>query len=132
MKQLETVWLVYRSHYEGGLSKRSVRLPGSSVLDWFRHAWRETLSLEEDAIEKWVESECAGYIYGLSSIFTAAKENGLPPPNSWSELIAYLNEYLYVEGEIVLAVKKPVMKHKPHISSSKLQFRAARFIGGLL
>ena len=101
MKQLETVWLVYRSHYEGGLSKRSVRLPGSSVLDWFRHAWRETLSLEEDAIEKWVESECAGYIYGLSSIFTAAKENGLPPPNSWSELIAYLNEYLYVEGEIV-------------------------------
>jgi len=34
--------------------------------------------------------------------------------------------------DIVLAVKKPVMKHKPHISSSKLQFRAARFIGGLL
>jgi len=34
--------------------------------------------------------------------------------------------------EEILAVKKPVMKHKPHISSSKLQFRAARFIGGLL
>ena len=34
--------------------------------------------------------------------------------------------------ENTLAVKKPVMKHKPHISSSKLQFRAARFIGGLL
>jgi len=37
-----------------------------------------------------------------------------------------------LHGELILAVKKPVMKHKPHISSSKLQFRAARFIGGLL
>ena len=33
------MYFVYRTHYEGPLSRRVRQLPGGSVLAWFRRGW---------------------------------------------------------------------------------------------
>ena len=84
---------VYRSHYEGRLSKRIRRLPDETVLDWFQRGW------DCDDPESWVENELGVDVYGLDSIFEAAREHGLPRPASTNELRELLHEHLYVEGD---------------------------------
>lgn len=41
-------------------------------------------------------------MYGLATIFAAAREHGLPPPATAGELGAALARHLYVEGEVVV------------------------------
>ncbi|MEU0557105.1 hypothetical protein [Dactylosporangium sp. NPDC006015] len=85
---------VYRTHYEGPLSKRVRRFPDLTVLDWFRRGW------DADDAWEWVADELGGRVYGLSSVFEAAREHGLPRPETTDELRALLDEHLYVEGEV--------------------------------
>jgi hypothetical protein len=84
------IWFVYRTHYEGALSKRVKRLAAPSVLAWFQRALKKNV--------KAVEKELGGGIYGFDSLF----EEGHDPPKSIAALRALLEEDLYVEGGIRL------------------------------
>jgi hypothetical protein len=86
------VYFVYRSHYEGPLSKRVHTVPDETVLAWFQRGWRC------DDPDAWVESELDGEVYGLASIFEASVDEDLPTPATTDELRALLYEHLYVEG----------------------------------
>jgi hypothetical protein len=87
------MWFVYRSHYDGPLSKWIHRVPDATVLDWFRRGWRC------DDPEAWLEAELGTDVYGLHSIFEAVEEEDLPEPRTVEELRALLHEHLYVEGD---------------------------------
>ncbi|MEU7874796.1 hypothetical protein [Dactylosporangium sp. NPDC049140] len=86
------MYFVYRTHYEGPLSRRVRRLPDASVLDWFRRGWGC-----DDGWD-WVAAELDGYAYGLASIFDDARTEPLPRPETVDELRTLLHEHLYVEG----------------------------------
>ncbi|GAA3227507.1 hypothetical protein ACFO1B_22185 [Dactylosporangium siamense] len=88
-----TTWFVHRSPYDGPLSKRVRRLTDASVLDWFRRGW------PRPDPRAWVRAELGGDVYGLDSIFVAAREHGLPRPRSTGELRDLLHAHLYVEGD---------------------------------
>ncbi|ALG12661.1 hypothetical protein [Kibdelosporangium phytohabitans] len=82
------MFFVYRSHYEGPLSKYVRRLPDESVLAWFQRNWH-TADLEP---------ELGVDPYGLDSIFDNAAKHGLPVPTSADDLREALHKHLYVEG----------------------------------
>jgi hypothetical protein len=82
---------VYRSHYEGPLSRLVRELPDRTVLGWFQRGWNG------GDVETWLDRELGVDVYGLSSIFEAAAE--LPVPRSWEELRDQLQDHLYVEGD---------------------------------
>jgi hypothetical protein len=98
-----SVHFVYRSHYEGPSGKHVRRLDADSVLGWFQSAW-ERAKVAED-ISEWLADELGTSVYGFSSIFEAARDESLPPPTTDRKLKSYLEEHLYVEGEIL---------HEPH------------------
>ena len=77
------------------------RLPDRSVLDWFRRGWAAAADPATD-LHVWVAAELGGEVYGLASIFDAARERGLPAPATADELGAALAGHLYVEGEVVV------------------------------
>lgn len=85
---------VYRSHYDGPLSKRVVHLPHASVLEWFREGW------SAPDPRAWVLESLRGHVYGLATAFERARELGVAPPETLAALMAHLSEHLYVEGEI--------------------------------
>ncbi|SDG52617.1 hypothetical protein SAMN05421505_10534 [Sinosporangium album] len=92
-------WFVYRSHYEGPLSKRVRRLPDATALDWFRRGFEVAGDALAD-IETWVSAELGGDVHGLSSVFVAAREHRLPPPADWDGLREVLQAHLRVDGEV--------------------------------
>ena len=94
-----SVYFVYRSHYEGPSGKHVRVLDGDSVLGWFQSAW-ERAKVAGD-IGEWLKAELACDPYGLASIFEAARDESLPPPKSDRKLKSYLEEHLYVEGEVL-------------------------------
>jgi hypothetical protein len=94
------LWFVYRSHYEGPLSRRIRRLNAPSLLAWFQSRIEKARSAPEPS--ETVDEELGGYVYGLGSLFEAVVEHSLPPPRSLAELKALLDEHLYVEGEFVI------------------------------
>ncbi|MET7424998.1 hypothetical protein [Dactylosporangium sp. NPDC005555] len=83
---------VYRSPYEGPLSKRVRRFPDMSVLDWFRGGW------DCGDPYDWVDEQLGGRVYGLASIFRETREHGKSRPGTLDELRELLHEHLYVEG----------------------------------
>lgn len=85
---------VYRTHYEGPLSKRVVHLPHASLLEWFREGWGA-----EDPLA-FVSESLRGSVYGLASAFERAQELGIPAPTTHAALVAHLEEHLYLEGEL--------------------------------
>ncbi|MFO0891092.1 MAG: hypothetical protein U0790_18350 [Isosphaeraceae bacterium] len=98
-----STYFVYRSHYAGPSGRHVRRFDSESVLGWFQRAW-EPAKRAEDAYA-WVKSEIGADVYGFASLFENARENDLSPPTSDGQLMAYLDEHLYVEGEI---------KYEPH------------------
>lgn len=90
------VTFVYRSHYEGPLSKRIKRFPDASVLAWFQRVWPLAVKAKDPG--KVVDRELGVSVYGFDSVFREAKENGLAAPRTLAELEALLDEHLYVEG----------------------------------
>jgi hypothetical protein len=89
------IYFVYRSHYEGPLSKRVRKLSARSIATWFgqhlQRARKQAGVLEE------VQRELGGYVYGLSSIFEAARSENLSA-DTGAELKRVLRKHLYVEG----------------------------------
>ena len=98
-----SVYFVYRSHYEGPSGKHVRRLDADSVLGWYQAVWERAKQAED--ISEWVKAEVGADVYGFASIFEAARDHSLPPPTSDRKLKSYLEEHLYVEGE---------MRFKPH------------------
>jgi hypothetical protein len=95
------ITFVYRSHYEGLLSKHLVRFPDdSSVLAWFQRVW--PAAREAADVHDFLEEMLGGSVYGFSTIFEAAREHKLPPPRSLKGLKALLDKHLYVEGDLRL------------------------------
>jgi hypothetical protein len=95
-----SLWFVYRSHYEGPLSKRVVQLDAPSLLDWFQKLCQQARAAEDP--NQLAKEVLGGHVYGFSSLLEAVKENALDPPKSIDELRELLDEHLYVEGEFVL------------------------------
>jgi hypothetical protein len=83
-------YLLVLSRYERG-ARRFVELPAPSVLAWFRAAWGRSAGARR--------RELGGDVYGLGSVFDAAREEGrAAPPVSDDELCAFIERTLYVEG----------------------------------
>lgn len=101
MPEPDGVVFVYRSHYEGLLSKRIRRLPDRTVLNWFRRGWAVAADPSAD-LDAWVATELGGEVYGLESIFEEARDEELPAPSTEAELREVLDEHLYVEGEVIV------------------------------
>jgi hypothetical protein len=93
------VHFVYRSHYEGPSGKHVRVLDADSVLGWFQGVWERAKGAED--VAAWVEAELGTSVYGLASIFEAARDESLPPSKTDWKLKSYLEEHLYVEGEII-------------------------------
>src|SRR5262245_51189111 len=97
MDTAKGLWFVYRSHYEGPLSKRVRRLQAPSILDWFREkviAARTSSDPHNLALE-----ELGGYRYGVGAVFEAVRERRLQTPRSGAALERMLREHLYLEGK---------------------------------
>src|SRR3954447_1199909 len=91
-----SVYFVSRSHYEGPSGKHVKVLEADSVLSWFQSVWERAKAAED--IYLWVIDELGCDVYGLDSIFEAARDESLPPPGTDRTLGSYLEEHLYVEG----------------------------------
>ena len=94
-----SVYFVYRSHYEGPSGKHVRVLDGESVLGWFQVVWERAKEAED--VAEWVKAELGMQGLRLASIFEAARDESLPPPKTDRKLKSYLEEHLYVEGEIL-------------------------------
>ena len=94
-----SVYFVYRSHYEGPAGKHVQKLPGDSVLDWFKTVWNEAKKAPD--VGEWANSTLGCDVYGFASIFEAAREESLKPPSTDAKLEEDLSEHLYVEGEML-------------------------------
>ena len=91
------VWFVYRSHYEGPLSKRVRRLPAPSVLAWFQAQIEEArTSLDPSKVG---EEALGGPVHGLGTLFSAAKEHSLHTPKTAAALRKMLIEHLHDGGD---------------------------------
>ncbi|MEO7332287.1 MAG: hypothetical protein ABI193_27170, partial [Minicystis sp.] len=90
------IWFVYRSHYEGPLSKRVRRLAAPSVLAWFQAMIEETrVALAPKEV---VSSALGGRVYGLATLFDKVKDLSLHTPKTTAALSKLLHEHLSVEG----------------------------------
>lgn len=92
------VTFVYRSHYEGPLSKRVVRFDDASVLAWFKRVWPDLTGAPEPG--KALEQLLGCRVYGFATLFEAAKKAKLAAPTSTATLKALVGQHLYVEGTV--------------------------------
>ncbi len=96
MSEKPGIWFVYRSHYEGPLSRRVRRIEAPSIVAWFRERFQDARVAE--APHDVGEADLGGYVYGFGTIFEAVKEHKLVAPTTMSGLEKLLQEHLYVEG----------------------------------
>src|SRR5262245_33966329 len=101
MSGSEGVVFIYRSHYDGLLSKRVRWLPDRTVLDWFRRGWAAAADPSVN-LDGWAAAELGGRVYGLATIFEAARQGRLPAPENVDDLSRLLNEHLYVEDKVLV------------------------------
>lgn len=90
------IWFVYRSHYEGPLSKRVCRLDAPSILAWFQEKIADARG--SSTPREVADADLGGSVYGFGSLLAAAKEHKLAAPKSTAALRALLHKHLYVEG----------------------------------
>ncbi len=100
MKDSPGLWFVYRSHYEGALSRRIRRIESPSVLAWIARLMNDARTAKDP--QAIYEAELGGYVYGFGTLFEAAQEHSLRAPKDIAELEKVLKEHLYVEGEFRL------------------------------
>lgn len=96
MEERPGVWFVYRSHYEGPLSRRVRRLNAPSILAWFQDRFQEARGSATPA--EVGQGDLGGPVHGLGAIFEAVKEQQLPTPKTVAALTKLLRKHLQVEG----------------------------------
>jgi hypothetical protein len=90
------IWFVYRSPYDGPLSKHVQRLEGAdTLLDWFRSIWRPIP--ERDKAVAFGQKLLGTYVYSFGYLFTHIAENSLAPPETLEQLHAALEGALYID-----------------------------------
>jgi hypothetical protein len=96
MNASQGIWFVYRSHYEGPLSKHVRRLEAPSVLAWFQGMIEEArISIAPRDLST---SALGCRVHGLGGLFDAVKERSLHTPKTTVALGKLLREHLSVEG----------------------------------
>jgi len=90
------IWFVYRSHYEGPLSRRVCRIDAPSILVWFQEKLADARSSATP--REVARVDLGGYVYGFETLLAAAREHKLAAPKSTAALRAMLCKHLYVEG----------------------------------
>jgi hypothetical protein len=93
MAERDGFWFVYRSHYEGPLSKRVRRLDGTSILDWFRELIRAARDAEEPC--DLGEAALGGHVYGFGGFLVRAKEERFALPRSHAALAALVKRHVF-------------------------------------
>jgi hypothetical protein len=97
------IYLTYRHPGAGPLGKRVARLGADTVLGWFQRAWARALAARDHAeFDEWLLPELGGAVYGLGSLFSAARQHGLGAPTSVETLGELLGEHLHTEGSFYL------------------------------
>ncbi|HRI68501.1 MAG TPA: hypothetical protein PK156_29935 [Polyangium sp.] len=100
MNDRSGIWFVYRSHYDGPLSRRIQRLEDPTVLAWFTRMMTAARTAEKP--DEVYHKELGGSVYGLGSLFEATQENSLKAAKDLEHLQKLLKKYLYVEGDFRL------------------------------
>ncbi|RYE81794.1 MAG: hypothetical protein EOO74_00040, partial [Myxococcales bacterium] len=77
------VTFVYRTHYEGALSKRVRRFEDATILAWFQRVWG--LALATTDARALGEAELGGPVYGFSSLLESIRENKIAAPKTWDD-----------------------------------------------
>ncbi len=96
MSAPDGIWFVYRTHYEGPLSKRVRRLAAPSILAWFQakiEEARTSLSPRDVGV-----AELGGPVQGLGSLFEAAHTHSLHTPKTTTALRKLLADHLALPG----------------------------------
>lgn len=96
MSAPDGIWFVYRTHYEGPLSKRIRRLAAPSILAWFQakiEEARTSLTPRDVGV-----AELGGPVQGLRSFFEAAHTHSLHTPKTTTALRKLLVEHLSIES----------------------------------
>jgi uncharacterized protein (TIGR02996 family) len=89
-----SIWFVFRSQYDGPLSKHIQRFDGAdTLLDWFRSIWRPIPDL--DTACQLGEELLGTYVYSFGSFFIRIAENSLPVPDSMKQVHECLESALY-------------------------------------
>ncbi len=96
MSEKPGIWFVYRSHYEGPLSKRVRRLEAPSVLAWFQAQIEEARVAEHPGES--VAAALGGPVHGLPSVFEASHKHSLHTPKTATALRKVLGDHLHVRG----------------------------------
>ena len=94
MSAPDGIWFVYRTHYEGPLSKRVRRLAAPSILAWFQakiEEARTSLTPADVGV-----AELGGPVHGLGSLFEAAHKHSLHTPKTTTALRKLLVEHLAI------------------------------------
>jgi uncharacterized protein (TIGR02996 family) len=95
-----SVYFVYRSHDTPSLNHVK-KFEAATVLEWFQKHWK---AIEDHNMGyDYVEETMGCSVYGFPSLFHAIAEHSLAPPQTTDDLRQYLEEHLYVEGEIRFA-----------------------------
>src|SRR4051794_38340934 len=77
-RRVSGMFFVCRWREDSPFSKRVVRVPDVTVLDWFRRGWDVAGGVDP---YDWVDGELGGNVYGLDSIFDEAGKRHLPRPD---------------------------------------------------
>lgn len=95
------VYFALRTHYDFPTGKYLRYFPeDESVLAWFQRHWQGK-SREKDEEKGYVREILGCEVYGFATLFEAIAEHNLARPQTMRQLVALLNEHLYVEGEIL-------------------------------
>ena len=97
MSEKPGIWFVYRSHYEGPLSKRVRRLEAPSVLAWFQAQIEEARVAAQPGES--VTAALGGPVQGFEAVFEAAHKQSLHTPKTATALRKVLGESLHVAEE---------------------------------
>ncbi|MBB2909868.1 hypothetical protein FHS43_001114 [Streptosporangium becharense] len=88
-----------RTHHQGPLGERALRLPDATVLGWFRRGWSAVVDDVLSDAAAWVEAELGGDGAGLVPFFERVREHRVPAPESWEGLRDVLREHLPAGAE---------------------------------
>ncbi len=94
MSEKAGIWFVYRSHYEGPLSKRVRRLEAPSVLAWFQAQIEEARVAAQPGES--VTAALGGPVHGFEAVFEAAHKHSLHTPKTATALRKVLGDHLHV------------------------------------